>query len=281
MLFFFTLLFFCLGSCFGSFLNVVALRSLKNETLSGRSYCPHCHHRLGYLDLIPIASYLFLSGKCRYCGAKFSHRYFFVEVFCGLAFSLVFTIWFSSFNYFDSNYLNLTFLGTTLLFELFVTSVLFVITLTDLDENIIPDSIVLPAILVSFSYLIFSSFYQVYFLQKEPSLVFFTAFWTVIFTICIALFFFAIIIFTKGKGMGGGDLKLAIFLGLSLVWPSSVVAFFLAFLTGGIVSVMLILTGKKALKDKVAFGPFLALGGFLSLLVGNIILDWYLKILGV
>ncbi len=79
-----------IGAVIGSFVNVVSVRGTKGEDfIHGRSYCPHCHHSLHALDLLPILSYLFLRGKCRYCKQPISIRYFIVEMIFFILFSLV------------------------------------------------------------------------------------------------------------------------------------------------------------------------------------------------
>ena len=79
-----------LGAVIGSFVNVVSVREAKGEDfVHGRSYCPHCQHSLHALDLVPILSYLFLRGKCRYCKQSISVRYFLVEIVFTVLFILV------------------------------------------------------------------------------------------------------------------------------------------------------------------------------------------------
>ena len=79
-----------IGAVIGSFVNVVSVREAKGEDfVHGRSYCPHCQHSLHALDLLPILSYLFLRGKCRYCKQSISIRYFLVEMIFSILFCLV------------------------------------------------------------------------------------------------------------------------------------------------------------------------------------------------
>ena len=87
----FSFFIFIFGLCIGSFLNVVVLRLEKGEGfVSGRSYCPHCKHNLAWFDLIPVASFLFLGGSCRYCSAKISWQYPLVEIATAAVFLLIF-----------------------------------------------------------------------------------------------------------------------------------------------------------------------------------------------
>ena len=91
-------------------------------------------------------------------------------------------------------------------------------------------------------------------------------------------FFLLLVVFSKGKAMGGGDIKLAVFMGLVLGLSKLAVALFLAFLTGAIVSLILIFVGKKRFGQTIAFGPFLVFGAYVALIWGQQILDWYLRI---
>ena len=83
------LLIFCIGTLFGSFFTLAVYRiPLRQDITHTRSYCPNCNHKLGFWDMIPILSYLFLGGKCRYCKQKIRIRYLLLEVFSGTVFVL-------------------------------------------------------------------------------------------------------------------------------------------------------------------------------------------------
>ncbi len=88
----------------------------------------------------------------------------------------------------------------------------------------------------------------------------------------------SLIIITKGKGMGGGDVKLGAFIGLMLGFPQSILAIVSAFITGALFSVILLITGKKHFGQSIPFGPFLVLGSLISLFWGNQIINWYLHL---
>ncbi len=295
---------FVLGIILGSFAKALADRSLKNRTFFGRSYCPHCKHKLGWYDLLPIFSYIFLSGKCRYCKDKISPEYLIVELVMGLLVGFLF--WQASANLqfiiynFQSIY-NFQFIIfiSDLLFKTFFISILMILFLTDFKEMFIPDRVILPAIAISTIYLLAAATYKVgylyYYLGQstigkkllppysdyfqrhalitaEPLLLgVFSAF-------LIGGFFCVLIILTRGKGMGGGDVKLGAFMGLALGFPNAFLALMLAFLSGALVSLSLIFFGKKKLSSHIAFGPFLVFGSLISLYWGQIILDWYLRL---
>lgn len=87
---FFYIIIFIMGSVFGSFLTLATYRIPLNQDITHKhSYCPKCNHKLGFLDMIPILSYLFIKGRCRYCKSKISPRYFIIEILCGIAFVLL------------------------------------------------------------------------------------------------------------------------------------------------------------------------------------------------
>ncbi len=264
---------FLFGAAIGSFLNVLVLRGEKNESLGGRSYCPHCHHQLSWADNIPILSFLQLGGKCRYCHKPISWQYLLVELATAMVFALIFVL---KSQFFLGQGLSLISILTTF-YLLFFASVLIAISVADINWGIIPDKIILPAsslafgfqvVLLIFSYLKFTAY------NLDPFFSVFAAFG-------LGAFFLALILITRGKGMGVGDLKLVIFIGLSLVWTQSILAVVVAFLTGAIWSVILLLVRLKKLKQTIAFGPFLALGAIIATLFGNQIISLYLKFLGI
>ncbi len=270
-----SLIFFIFGAAIGSFLNVVILRFGSGKDLSGRSFCPDCKHQLGVLDLVPIFSYIYLQGKCRYCHKKISEQYPLVELASALTFVCAFLFVGSSLlGVSNSENVFGTWFGFSYL--LFFSSVLLVLSVFDLKKGIIPDKILLPSILIATIFLLLSSLTRendVFEVLRLVTLDLFATF-------AVAVFFLLLIVVTKGRGMGGGDFKLSIFIGLSLGWPLAFVGIFLGFLTGALAAVMLILVGKKGFGQTIPFGPFLALGAYLSAIVGSQLLEMYLNTLG-
>lgn len=252
---------FILGSFFGSFLNLLVDRLPKGENvISGRSHCDSCGKPLAFYDLIPIISYLYLRGKCRYCNTSFSYFYPFMEIFTGLIFT---------FNYFwIVNHISI--IGIEFFLMLFyfiaISSSLIVIFFADLRHGIIPNQVLI-------FLLIFSIIYQFFFMRPDFVNHLISG------LICFSLFLILVII-TKGRGMGFGDVKFSFLLGFLLGFPSFVLALYAAFLTGAVASIILILWGKKRLhKDTIAFGPFMALGVFIALFFGDIIVPKLLPFL--
>ena len=237
-----------IGAIFGSFLNVVAYRLPRGESLSHpRSRCPQCETPIKPYDNVPVLSWLALRGKCRACGARISARYPLVEFGTGVLCALVVVAKGP-----DEDAL----LGLVLVL------LLVPVTLIDLDYRIIPNSLMLIGAVLA------------------PALVLLTApddiLEHVIASIAAGAFFF-VFAFAYPRGMGMGDVKLAAVLGLFLgraVGP----AVFIALVTGTLVGALVIARKgvREGRKTAVPFGPFLALGGVVALFAGDAMVDWYL-----
>lgn len=249
----------------GSFAKALADRSLNGKSFGGRSYCPSCKRILQWYDLIPILSYILQRGKCRYCKTKIEIDYLLVELVVGILVGFLFWQSFGRLQVAGDN-LQVTSFLLELTFKTFFIVILAAIFLTDLKEMLIPDRIILPAILIGI----------ITKLIITPSFPAF--FWSLITGIAIGGFFLSLIIITRGKGMGGGDVRLGLFLGIMLGFPEGVFALILSFLTGALFSVGLIATGKKSFKQAIPFGPFLVLGGLLMLFWGKEIMEWYFRL---
>lgn len=273
MILFLTLLFFIFGSAIGSFLNVVAYRSIHGGSIFfDSSRCPRCKKKLAARDLVPIISYFLLGGCCRSCKKPISPQYPLVEVVTGLIFASTVYYWLISVSSITYQVSSISFIDILqLIYLLFFVSTLIVLFVTDLRDGLLPNSVVSPAIFAVLVYkllLLFSTSTTISALATDL-LTAFTA----------AAVFFAISYFSKEKAMGGGDSKLVFLIGLAVGWPAILVAIFAAFLTGAFVAVMLMLIGKKRFGQTVPFGPFLSLGAFVALFWGQGIIDLYLRIL--
>ena len=256
----FCLIVFVFGACIGSFLNCLiyrlALPSFSKKNLGGlksRSFCPKCLHQLAFFDLIPVLSFIFLKGKCRYCGQKISWQYPLVEIATGGLFLLIFLR-------FTIYYLPFT------IYLFVVSSLLIIIFVYDLKHYIIPDKIIYPAIAVVFLYKIIFNF-------QTSNL-----YSSILSALVVSGFFFLLWLVSHGKWMGLGDAKLAFLMGLFLGSPNILSALFLAFLIGAIIGLGLVALGKKNLKSQVPFGPFLVVGTFIALFWGKEIIKWYLNL---
>jgi len=255
---------FMLGSIVGSFLNCVIYRiETKQSFLRGRSFCPVCKHKLNFFDLIPFFSFLFLKGKCRYCKTKISSQYPLVEIATGL-------IFLSVVSYHLSLITPKLLTASGIIYQLTVACFLIIIFVYDLKHFIIPDKVVFPAIAIALIYNVYAML-----VNNNVSIVFNS----VLAAIVAASFFLLIVLVSKGKWMGIGDIKLAFLMGLFLGFPNILVALFLSFLIGAIIGVGLILLKNKKFKSEIPFGPFLVTGTFLALFWGEKIINWYLNIL--
>ena len=256
---------FIFGLLIGSFLNVVIFRVEKNEHLGGRSYCPSCKKPLAWHDLVPVFSFLWLRGKCRNCKQKISWQYPIIEIVTGLLFLLIFNFQFSIFN---------------TLFLFYVAAVLIVIFVIDLKFYLIPDRVLLPAIVAAFFYRVLN--FGNWDLFGNWSLVIGIsplAFNFILASVIGSSFFLMIFLVSKGVWMGFGDVKLAIFLGLLVGFPGILLALFLAFLFGAIIGVIGMLAKKKGLKSELPFAPFLIIGTWVTLFFGEQIVNWYMHAL--
>lgn len=247
---------FVFGAIIGSFLNVLADRLPKGQNpWRGRSHCDHCRKTLQSLDLVPLISFAFLRGRCRYCHKKLSLQYPLVELLTGSLYVFLF-YYFGSTNLYglDAHFL--------LLFAslLVVFSTLIVIFISDVKYQIIPDEMSL-VLVGSAALWVFSS--EVSWLQHVVS------------AICAAAFFYAIYLLTHKRGMGFGDVKLSFGLGLWLGFPRIITGLYVAFLTGGLLSLILLISKRKHLGQKIAFGPFLIIGAIASFFVGNRLWSWF------
>lgn len=297
---------FILGLVLGSFTKVLADRSLAEQSFKGRSYCPNCHKTLRWYDLFPILSYLSTAGKCRYCQHHIPVSYPLVELLVGLLVATAAYLTIGSFGLVEwTTLLSGQIHGSLILgllhfiFSCLVIVVLVSTLLTDIVAGLIPDRISLKAIQLTFIYHLISAGVQVvllYFsLQNSPigkyllppysdfftrhALMTLNPLWSgLLGAILIGGFFGGLIWLTRGRGMGGGDLKLGIFIGLALGLQNAIVAIMLAFLTGSIVGIGLLLSRHKNFGQTIPFGPFLSLGALIGLFWGNQIFDWYMAL---
>jgi leader peptidase (prepilin peptidase)/N-methyltransferase len=236
------------GAIIGSFLNVVAYRLPRGESLSRPgSRCPSCGTPIKPYDNVPVLSWLLLRGRCRHCQAPISARYPIVEAVTGLLCAAVVIAKGA-----DSDaWLGLAFV-----------LVLVPITLIDLDVRLIPNSLTLAGAIAAVA------------IQAivDPDMLTEAAIAAV-----AAGGFFLVAVLAYPRGMGMGDVKLAAMMGLFLgraVAP----AIFVALIAGTVVGAVIIarVGAEKGRKTAIPFGPYLALGGLVGLFAGDAIVDWYL-----
>jgi leader peptidase (prepilin peptidase)/N-methyltransferase len=244
----------CFGLLIGSFLNVVAIRVLKKESVVfPPSHCVDCNHKLGPLDLVPVLSYLFLIGKCRYCKSPISMIYPAGELATGILFALfTYQLGFHS----------------ELIAGLFFVSILVVITITDLREMLIPNRIIFFAMAVGAVLRVF--------VHTLPVWNYLAAF-VIGIGILYAIAWISSVLLKK-EGIGGGDLKLFAFIGLILGIKLTLLAIFMSSLLGTIFGLYLIIVGKYDRNRYLPFGPFIAGGSMITYLWGNQIVQWYMEL---
>jgi prepilin signal peptidase PulO-like enzyme (type II secretory pathway) len=247
---------FILGSAVGSFLNVVADRVVHGESILGWSYCDHCHTTLSVLDLVPIISFVGLGARCRYCHRKISLQYPIVEFITASLFVLAFWVLATSF----------TLTISTLAFWLFLISILVVVAIVDFKYYLVPTTLVYFASLVALFFAYFA-FTQSVFLDH------------VLAAFAASAFFGLVVILSRGRGMGFGDVVLAFLMGLILGMEGTLTALFIAFLLGAFVAVILVALRRKKFGQVIPFAPFLVIGIFASMFFTSQIVSWYLGML--
>lgn len=243
-----------LGLVMGSALNCLAYRIAKGEKWSGgRSHCAQCGHELKALDLIPLFSYIFLRGKCRYCGKRISPRYVIAEV--SLAAVYVSLLW-----RFD--------LSLEALFLAVLCSCLFCLTLVDLDIQIIPDRFLIIAAVSRLVYLVITHGFTVSCL----SAVWYSIWHGLVLGGVILILSLIMDKVLHKESMGGGDIKLLAVLGLYFDLPCCFFLLIAACVIGLILA--LGLGAKKGIA--FPFGPALSIAGWITLLAGAPVTAWYM-----
>lgn len=244
---FFSIIIFLYGIIIGSFLNVCIYRIPKKENIvTTRSHCMSCGYQLRWYDLIPLFSWLALGGRCRKCKAKISVQYPAIEALNGVLYLIVFLCYGVSIE--------------TLLYCL-MASALLALSVIDFRTFEIP--------------LGFNVFIAVLGLVrvltdltnwKEYAVGFFA----------VSVVLYIIYVFTKGRGIGGGDIKLMAASGLLLGWKCNILAFLLGCIIGSVIHLLRMRFTKA--ERVLAMGPYLSIGIYISALWGTQLIDWYLSL---
>lgn len=271
---------FIFGAAFGSFLNVVSLRYspdkfLLGRQILGRSHCPHCKQELSWLELLPILSFLLQRGRCRRCGMRIGFQYPIVEILSGLIFVFVPAALISP----------ISPIGLiSPIFWISVFEALLLIALIDLRLKIIPDEaniflaaigaamIPLKAGFWKFGGSFLGPYALIFGLRENIWLNHFAA------ALAGAAIFGFLILITRGRGMGMGDIKLAAPLGLVFGWPDIIFVAAFSFIIGSIAGAFQIVFRGMNLKSAIPFGPFLALGATTVFFRGEEILRFYFSL---
>ncbi len=259
------------GLCVGSFLNVVIYRlpvmlnrewkrqcheylelpepefddDLKKLNLSTpRSACPACGHRITALENIPVISYLFLSGKCASCKSSISIQYPLIELFTAVA-SLTVAYHFG--------------VSLQTLAALFLTWTLIALTVIDIHQQLLPDNLTLPLMWLGILLSVFGVFTSL-----QSSVIGAIAGYLILWSV-----FQAFRILTGKEGMGFGDFKLLAALGAWLGWELLPQVILVSSVVGATFGVLMLITGKSSMQNKIPFGPYLAFAGWIALIWGD------------
>ena len=237
---------FVLGAVIGSFLNVCIHRlPAEISVASPPSNCPQCRTPIKFYDNIPILSFLLLRGRCRGCGTPISVQYILIELINGAGYVVI--AWKFGFNTETAFY--------SLLFSALLTA-----SVIDLYHQIIPDFITIPGIIIGLAA-------SAAILPSGIKSAFFG-------TLLGGGLFFVIAVASRG-GMGGGDIKLIAMIGSFLGFTDVLITIVLSSFIGSLVGIFLMLIFGKGRKYKIPFGPFLAIGGIMSLFFKTEIIEWY------
>ena len=249
------------GLVIGCFLNVCIYRiPTKQSIISPPSHCTSCGTRLRPLDLVPVFSYIFLRGRCRYCGERVSARYPMVE---GLT-AAVFVILYFRFSF------SVEFMAAILF-----SSILICVAFIDFDLKIIPNGLVIAGLLNGAVLFIYNLFYPISMYGDRVwynPLIGMTS--GAGFLLLVAVI--GSIVYKSEDAIGMGDVKLLAAVGLFLGWRLTIVALLLAVILAAITSLVLMIFKKLNIKSTVPFGPFIALGAFIAMVYGLNIIEFYL-----
>ena len=244
---------FILGAVFGSFLNCAAVRIVNKESVvKGRSHCMSCGHALGVLDLIPLFSWLFLKGKCRYCKTKIPARYFLSELFMAVMTALCLLM-------FDLSFLALR--------NFILLCCLFALSMVDIDSLIIPNRFILIPIGAWAAYIPLAEKPLIY--LRDGLIA------GAVFGVGLLLISLLMDKVLKKESLGGGDIKLFFVMGLYLGLAKGLLALLVSCVFGLVFVII-----KKKKKEPFPFGPSISLATWLCLLFGSYVTDWYLGLFG-
>jgi prepilin signal peptidase PulO-like enzyme (type II secretory pathway) len=272
-----------LGLCFGSFVNAFVYRFYENNKstftdgkpkiskdkklsiMNGRSICPHCKHQLSWIDLIPVFSWLSLRGHCRYCDKLISYQYPVVEAITAVLFVISYIYWPVDF---DSS--QIVIFGFWLVYLVGFMA----LTIFDVKWMILPNKVVYTLTLLFVVQVAVVLVMGGYVLQDVASMA--------LGGVVLSGFFWLLFQVSKGKWIGGGDVKLAVLLGL--LAGSALKAFlviFIASLLGTVVGGLTLYFAKKFKLDKqIPFGPYLMAATFIVVLWGSVLVKSYMQLIG-
>lgn len=264
-MYFIVFIVFILGLSLGSYANSLIWRLANDVSFKGFSQCPKCRQRLFFYDNIPLFSFLFLRGRCRFCKKKISWQYPIVEFSMAILFLLVFL------NIFEFQILALEEMWSalqsgiiwTLLRDLLAVFLLTIIFVFDFKYLLIPVNLLL----------IFTPLFWIL-----NVLVGITWWWPVLAALGAAAFFLIQFLITRGKGLGEGDIWFGATLGfLFPIYQELIVVILISYFIGSLIGVFFIIFKKKNWQTKLPLGTFLVIGSILTIFFGDIIWQSYWK----
>jgi prepilin signal peptidase PulO-like enzyme (type II secretory pathway) len=251
------------GMAFGSFADAMAWRiHTQRDVVKDRSECEHCHHKLGVWDLLPVVSWVMLGGKCRYCKHPIGKLSPFVEASMGLIFLASYLAWPLGFD----TWQGMVLFGLWLVY-LIVLAILFVY---DLRWMLLPDILVVPLVAVG----LIDAGLRTSLLPGTSVSDYAT--YVVLGIAAMAGVYWALYMISKGKWVGYGDVKLAVFMGAVLGWQKTLVVLMLANVLGLLIVLPGLLSRKLTPKSHVPFGPFMIVAFVIVGLFGDAIINWYI-----
>lgn len=238
------------GLVFGSFANVCVHRIPRGESVAfPGSRCPACQHEIAWYDNIPLVSWLLLGGHCRHCKAAIAVRYPLLEALMGGSWALL--AWHYG-------------LSPQLLQALVLISLLWILTLIDLETGLLPNVLTLPGIVIGFGF--------AWWLGDPLASLIGIAVGYGFFWLVARLF----LLVTGKEGMGYGDFKLLAMLGAFMGWQALPFIVFFSSLVGAVVGSLSLLTAGKHIRTQIPFGPYLAVAGMVWFVWSHDIIHWYL-----
>lgn len=251
-----------LGVLVGSVVNATVLRTKAGLPIMGKSKCLACVEPVAWYDLIPVVSYFALKGRCRRCSAAIEWQYPAVEIAMGILFAvfagrILFGLGIPS-------YVSGTEQAILFLRDALVSVFLVIIFLYDFRFSVIPDKFSVPAII----------------LVILCNLLLGANTWAMLVGgLAIGAFFSVQYLVSRGRWVGGGDIRMGMLMGFLLGLPLGMVALFLSYVLGAIAGVGLLALGHRKIDGHVPFGTFMALAIAVTMLFGQALLNWYLGLL--
>ncbi len=249
-------LIFLFGLIFGSFLNSWIWRTWENvRIVAGRSMCIHCGRKLTWYENIPVLSFLYLNGQCRTCKKPISWYYPVVELATAFLFLIV------AWQYVDRSLQSWFFIR-----DLFFVVILLIVFIFDALHKIIIPTIVWLGAIVG----LFFNYFFLHFTWQN-------------FVLGILIgggFFLLQYIISRGRWIGGGDVRMGVMMGIWLGWPSILTALIISYVLGAVIGLGLLVFKKKAWTHEIPFGTFLSVGTFFTLFWGAEIVQWYMGLIG-